>query len=147
MFHVFHIPFHRLFYSIRRGYGKRCGRVLMFKHIDPLQSLVYNVSGARGSVVGWGTMLQAGRSSVWVPDEADFFNWPKPTSRTMAMGSIQPLTEMSTRKFPGGKGSRSAGLTTLPPSVSRMSENVGPSTSHSPKGFLHGLYRNSFTFL
>jgi hypothetical protein len=51
----------------------------------------------------------------------------------MALGSTQPLTEMSTRKFPGGKGCRRVGLTTLPPSVSRMSENVGASTSQSPK--------------
>jgi hypothetical protein len=27
-----------------------------------------------------------------------------PSSRTMARGSTQPLTEMSTRNFPGGKG-------------------------------------------
>jgi hypothetical protein len=32
------------------------------------------------------------------------FNLPNPSSRTMALGSTQPLTEMSTRKFPGGKG-------------------------------------------
>jgi hypothetical protein len=31
------------------------------------------VSGARGSVVGCGTVLQAGRSSVRVSDEVDFF--------------------------------------------------------------------------
>jgi hypothetical protein len=37
------------------------------------------------------------------PDEVDFFNWPNPSSRTMALGSTQPLTEMSTRKIPGGK--------------------------------------------
>jgi hypothetical protein len=30
----------------------------------------------RGSVVGWGIMLQAGRSPVRVPDEVDFFNLP-----------------------------------------------------------------------
>jgi hypothetical protein len=36
------------------------------------------------------------------PDEVDFFsNWPNPSSRTMALGSTQPLTEMSTRKIPG----------------------------------------------
>jgi hypothetical protein len=63
----------------------------------------------------------------------------------MAPGSAQPLTKMGTRKFPGVKGGRSVGLTTLPPPVSRMSENVGASTSHSSKG-LHGLYRDSFTF-
>jgi hypothetical protein len=64
----------------------------------------------------------------------------------MALGSTQPLTEMSTRKSSWGvKGGRRVGLTTLPPSVSRMSENVGASTSRNPKG-LHGLYRDNFTF-
>jgi hypothetical protein len=48
-------------------------------------------------------MLQAGRSPVRVPDELDFFNLPNPSSRTMALGSTQPLAEMSTRNFPGGK--------------------------------------------
>jgi hypothetical protein len=48
-------------------------------------------------------MLQAGRSEVGVPDEVNFFNLPNPSSRTMALGSIPPLTEMSTRKLPGGK--------------------------------------------
>jgi hypothetical protein len=32
------------------------------------------------------------------------FNLPNPPSRTMALGSTQPLTEMSTRNLPGGKG-------------------------------------------
>jgi hypothetical protein len=31
-------------------------------------------------------------------------NCPKPSSRTMALGSTQPLTEMNTRNLPGGKG-------------------------------------------
>jgi hypothetical protein len=48
-------------------------------------------------------MLQAGRSPVRVSDEVDFFNLPNPSSRTMALGSIQPLTKMSTRNLPGGK--------------------------------------------
>jgi hypothetical protein len=100
--------------------------------------------GTRGSVVGWRTMLQAGRSPVRVPDEVDFFNLPNPSSRTMALESIQPLTEMSTRNLPGGKKRPCMGLTTLPPSVSRMSENVGASTSLSPKG-LRGLYTDNFT--
>jgi hypothetical protein len=57
--------------------------------------------GARGSVVGWGIMLQAGP----IPEEViEFFNWSDPSSRTMALGSTQPLTEMSTRNLPGSKG-------------------------------------------
>jgi hypothetical protein len=56
-----------------------------------------NPTRARGSVVDWGTM------PVRVPDEVDFFNLPNPSSRTMALGSTQPLTEMSTRNLPGGK--------------------------------------------
>jgi hypothetical protein len=48
-------------------------------------------------------MLQAGRSTVRVPNEVDFFNVPNPSSLTTAMGSTQPLTEMSTRNLPGGK--------------------------------------------
>jgi hypothetical protein len=48
-------------------------------------------------------MLQAGRSPVRDPDEVDFFNLTNPSSRTMALGSTQPLTEMNTRNFPGGK--------------------------------------------
>jgi hypothetical protein len=48
-------------------------------------------------------MLRVGRSPVRAPDEVDFFNLPNPSSRAMALGSTQPLTEMSTRNFPGGK--------------------------------------------
>jgi hypothetical protein len=40
------------------------------------------------------------------PYEVDFFNLPNPFSRAMALGSIQALTEMSTRNtcILGGKG-------------------------------------------
>jgi hypothetical protein len=44
-----------------------------------------------------------GRSPVQVPDEVNFLNLPNPSSRTMALGSTQPLTKMSTRNLPGGK--------------------------------------------
>jgi hypothetical protein len=40
-----------------------------------------------------------------IPDEViGFFNVPNPSSRTMALASVQPLTEMSIRNFSGGKG-------------------------------------------
>jgi hypothetical protein len=48
-------------------------------------------------------MLGAGRSPARVPDKVDFFNLPNLSSRTMALGSTQPLTEMSTRNLPGCK--------------------------------------------
>jgi hypothetical protein len=48
-------------------------------------------------------MLQAGRSPVRVPFEVDFFNLPNPSSHTMAVGSTEPLTEMSTCNLRGGK--------------------------------------------
>jgi hypothetical protein len=48
-------------------------------------------------------MLQAGRSPVRVPDEMEFLNLPNPSSRTMTLGTTQPLTEMSTRNLSGGK--------------------------------------------
>jgi hypothetical protein len=44
-----------------------------------------------------------GRSLVRIPDEVDLFNLPNPSSRTMAQGLTQPLTEMSTRNLPGVK--------------------------------------------
>jgi hypothetical protein len=40
-----------------------------------------------------------------IPDDViGFFKWPNPCSRTMALASTKPLTEMSIRKLPGGKG-------------------------------------------
>jgi hypothetical protein len=76
-----------------------------FKWRRTLYSCLDYIEGARGSVVSWGTMLQAGRSRAGIPIRSlDFFNWPNPSSRTMALGWTRPLTEMSTRNFPGGKG-------------------------------------------
>jgi hypothetical protein len=63
-------------------------------------------SGARGSVIMWGTMLTSWKEPSSSPDEViGFFNWRSPSSRTMALGSTQPLKEISTRNLPGGKDS------------------------------------------
>jgi hypothetical protein len=49
-----------------------------------------------------------------IPDEVTgFFNGPNPSIRTMALGSTQPLTEMSTRNLPGGKGRSARGTDNL----------------------------------
>jgi hypothetical protein len=55
-------------------------------------------------------MLQAGS----IPDEViGFFNWPNPYSRTMALESSQPLTEMKTRNLPEGKRQPTSGADNL----------------------------------
>ena len=52
-----------------------------------------------------------------------FFHWHNPSRRTMALGSTQPLTELSTRNNSwGGKGGWCIGLTTLPPSCANCLE-------------------------
>jgi hypothetical protein len=100
--------------------------------------------GARGSVVGWGTMLQGGRSPVRIPDYVDVFNLPNHSSRTMALGSTQPITEMSTRNLPGCKKRPVLRADNLAAICEPNVWNVGASTSRNPKG-LRGLYRDSFT--
>jgi hypothetical protein len=57
----------------------------------------------------------------------------------MALGSTQPLTEMSTRNIPEGKGQparKADNLTDICEPI--VLEDVGASTSHNPMG-LHGL--------
>jgi hypothetical protein len=71
-------------------------------------------------------------------DVIGFFNWPNSSSRTMALGSTRPLTEMSTRNLSGVKGGRRH-------LWADCLENVGASTSQNPMG-LHGLLRDSFNF-
>jgi hypothetical protein len=80
-----------------------------------------------------------------IPDEViRFFNCPNPSSRTIALGSTLPLTEMSTRNLPRGKeppARKADNLTAICEPMSR--ENVGASTSYNRMG----LHMDNFTFL
>jgi hypothetical protein len=93
---------------------------LMNNHstINPRTELFYlNFIYASFNGTARDTTLQAGRSRDLVQIRR-IFNWPNPSSCTMALGSTQPPTEMSTTNLLGVKGGLGVRLTTSSPSVS-----------------------------
>jgi hypothetical protein len=111
------------------------------RHPVGLSNLISPMDWRRvcGSVVGWGIMLQAGRSRFRNPIRSlNFSNWPNPSSRNIALRLTQLLTEMSTRNLPrdiGWKPYRHLWADCL--------DNVGASTSHNLLG-LQGLLQGQF---
>jgi hypothetical protein len=76
-------------------------------HISCFSPSHFSIQGAEMlSFVTYFTMLQAGRSRVRFPMRAldFFFNLPNPSSRNMALGSTQPLIEISTSNLRGSEG-------------------------------------------
>jgi hypothetical protein len=55
----------------------------------------------------------------------EFFDLPNPSSRAMALGPIQPVTDISTRNVSGAKGGRRVSLAILLPSVCRLFRKCG----------------------
>jgi hypothetical protein len=83
-----------------------------------------------------------------IPDEIiGFFSWRNPSCRTMALGSTQPLTEMSTRNLPGSKerpARKADNLTAIfEPNVYKMWEPRRVTTLWA----FTTCYRDSFTFI
>ena len=66
-----------------------------------VQSMDRNL-GAHGGTVGWGTVLQTGRTWVSFQMASGIFHWHNPSGWTMALGSTQPLREMSTMNISWG---------------------------------------------
>jgi hypothetical protein len=94
-------------------------------------------TGVRDSVADHGFDSRWGH---WI------FNGPNPSSRTMVLESTQPLTEMSTRNLPGGKGRtvrKADNITAIcEPIVLKMWE---PRRLTTLWAFM-ACYRDSFTF-
>jgi hypothetical protein len=103
-------------------------RTLSFHNASSIRSIIIIsiiIGGARSVVVEALCYKPEGRGIA--SRRGEFFsNLPKPSGRTIALGSTQPLTEMSTRNLKirnlGVKDGRRVGLTTLPPSASRLSK-------------------------
>jgi hypothetical protein len=64
--------------------------------------MVKDVNGASGRVVVEALCYKSEGRGI-ESDEMNFFNLSNVSSRTLALKSIQLLTEMSTRNLPGGK--------------------------------------------
>ena len=79
--------------------------------------------------------------------DSQTFYWPNPSSRNMALGSTQPLTDTSTRNTAwGGKGGRCLRVTNLPLSYADCLE-IWEFQPPGTIGSSPGMYGNSFTEL
>ena len=88
-----------------------------------------------------------------IPDGViGIFHWHNPSDRTMALGSTQPLKEMSTRRISWGKCGRCVRLTTLPPpcAVVMKSGNLNflepPGLPQACNGTAFTIFRDVMTY-
>jgi hypothetical protein len=87
----------------------RSSRTVTWLHWDIAAPLWWSLDCVRVAVL---TTMTVG-SRFRFPIVIGFFEWPNPSSRTMTLGSTQPLTEMSIRNLPGGKERKADNLTAI----------------------------------
>jgi hypothetical protein len=117
--------------------------VLGFSEVPYSVNISSGCMRARGTVVGWVTMLQAGRSRVRV-----LMRWNFSSFQPHYGPGVDSAFNRNEYQEPswGVKGGRRLRLTTLPPSVGQLSRYCGTLNISTTLWASMACYRDSFTF-